>query len=64
MVEGTTVRQRLLMRSELLMQATEEFRHLEAIGAIVQAIATKLRYLWPEAAFMPYYPAFRSCEAG
>ncbi|HZR43478.1 MAG TPA: hypothetical protein VFB12_25415 [Ktedonobacteraceae bacterium] len=60
MVEGTTVRQRLLMRSELLMQATEEFRHLEAIGATVQAIATKLRDLWPEAAFMPYYPAFRS----
>jgi hypothetical protein len=55
----STVRQRLLMRSAILATTTEEFGHMEAIGAIVRAIAAKLRVSWPEADHMPYYPAFR-----
>jgi hypothetical protein len=55
----STVRQRLLMRSEILARTTEEFGHLEAIGATVSAIAAKLCALWPELDTMPYYPAFR-----
>ena len=56
----STVRQRLLVRSDTLAQVTEEAGHMEAIGATVRAIATKLRTLWPEADALPYYPAFCS----
>src|SRR5260370_14766836 len=55
----STVRQRLLMRSDILAKTAEEFGHIEAIGAIVPAIAAKLRATLPEADHMPYYPAFR-----
>jgi Mn-containing catalase len=47
------------MRSDILAKTTEEFGHMEAIGATVHAIAAKLRATWPEADRMPYYPAFR-----
>jgi hypothetical protein len=55
----STVRQRLLLRSAILAKTTEELGHMEAIGAIVRAIAEKLRVSWPEADRIPYYPAFR-----
>ena len=55
----STVRQRLLMRSDILAKTTEELGHMEAIGAIVRAIAAKLRSTWPEADRISYYPAFR-----
>jgi hypothetical protein len=55
----STVRQRLLMRSEILAKTAEDFGHMEAIGAVVRVIAAKLRASWPEADHMPYYPAFR-----
>lgn len=55
----STVRQRLLLRSEILAKTTEELGHMEAIGATVRAIAAKLRASWPEADRMLYYPAFR-----
>ena len=59
MIVTSTVRQRLLARSEILAQVTEEIGHMEAIGATVRAIATKLRTYWPEMEPLPYYPAFR-----
>ena len=55
----STVRQRLLMRSAILAETTEVLGHMEAIGSTVRAIAAKLRAIWPEADYMPYYPAFR-----
>lgn len=58
MIVTSTVRQRLLVRAAVLAQVTEEVGHMEAIGATVRAIATKLRALWPEADTLPYYPAF------
>lgn len=59
----STIRQRALVRAELLAQATAEYRYLEAIGAAFQQIARVLRSHWPPAADeMPYYPAFRTQE--
>lgn len=56
----STVRQRLLMESEILARTTEEFGHLEAFGDTVRAIATKLSEVWtPEEYAMLPYPAFR-----
>ncbi len=57
----STLRQRALLRSDILAQTTQELGHLEAIGATFGDIAAKLRTIWPpEAGSMPYYPAFRS----
>jgi hypothetical protein len=50
--------QRLLARADILSQATEQFGSLEAIGATMRVVATKMRTLWPETEDMPYYPAF------
>src|SRR5947209_3525127 len=56
----STVRQRLLLRSSILACTTEEFGHMQSIGATVQAIASRLQTLWPPDEYaMPYYPAFR-----
>ncbi len=55
-----TLRQRALVRSDILTRTTQEFGHLEAVGATFAEIATKLRTIWPpEADAMPLYPAFR-----
>ena len=55
-----TLRQRILLRLAIGAAVTEEFGHLEALGATLGAAAAKLRALWPpEAEAMPYYPAFR-----
>lgn len=60
MIVTSTVRQRFLMRSEILARTTEEFGHLEAFGETVRAMATKLSEVWmPGEYAMPYYPAFR-----
>lgn len=60
MIVTSTVRQRLLLRSEILARITEEFGHLEAFGETVKAIAAKLSEIWtPEENELPYYPAFR-----
>jgi hypothetical protein len=58
-IVAATDRQRLLLRSEIVAQITEKFGHLEAIGATVQAIATKLHALWPETEEMALYPAWK-----
>ena len=55
----STVRQRLLLRSAIFARLSEEFGHLEALGATVRTIAAKLSPLWPEAVDIPYYPAFQ-----
>jgi hypothetical protein len=56
----STVRQRILVRFDIFVKTTEEFEHLEAMGATIGNMAAKLRTLWPpEADTMPYYPAFR-----
>jgi hypothetical protein len=55
-----TIRQRLLVRLDNLAGLTEEYGHLEALGAAAHEIAARLRALWPpEANQMPLYPAFR-----
>lgn len=56
-----TMRQRLLVRFDLLAVLTEELGYLEALGATARAIAARLRALWPPGADqMPIYPAFRT----
>lgn len=55
-----TVRQRVLERSEQLAQVAEQYGHLEALGATLKAIATKLRSRLPtDVDRLPFYPAFR-----
>jgi hypothetical protein len=56
----STVRQRVLLRSDIFARTTQEFGYLEAIGASFAALAARLRRDWPpEADAMPFYPAFR-----
>lgn len=56
----STIRQRALVRSDILARTTQEFGYLEAIGSVFAALATRLREIWPaEADAMPLYPAFR-----
>ncbi len=55
----STVRQRALLRLDILAQTTEEFGHLEAIGATARDMVEKLCEFWPDVEEMPYYPAFR-----
>jgi hypothetical protein len=38
-----TTGQRVLVRSDIFAQTAEQFGHLEAVGATLQAIAAKLR---------------------
>ncbi len=52
-------RQRFLTRTDIFAQASEQFGHLEAIGATMRTLATKLHARWPETEEMAYYPAFR-----
>jgi hypothetical protein len=57
----STIRQRVLVRSGLLAETIEQYRHFEAIGQAVERIAARLRELWPASAdAMPLYPAFRA----
>jgi hypothetical protein len=58
-IVAATSRQRHLLRSQIVAQTTEEAGHMEAIGATIGKMATKMRTLWPEAANIPAYPAFR-----
>jgi hypothetical protein len=55
----STVRQRAIVRFELLAQATAEYGYLEALGATAGDLARRLQALWPDVAPMPYYPPFR-----
>jgi hypothetical protein len=53
-------RQRMLRRLDILAETAASVGYLEAMGATAQAVATKLRSIWPiEIDSMPYYPAFR-----
>ncbi len=55
----STQRQILLLCFDIFGQASEEFGHLQALGATVRDIAAKLRERWTDLDEMPYYPAFR-----
>jgi len=59
LIVAATDRQRHLLRSDVVAQTTEEAGHMEAIGATIGAMATKMRMLWPDAEAMLAYPAFR-----
>jgi hypothetical protein len=55
-----TVRQRVLLRFDILSRITAEAGYLAALGATIADLAATLRARWPaEADAMPYYPAFR-----
>ncbi|HEY9880951.1 MAG TPA: hypothetical protein V6D29_21005, partial [Leptolyngbyaceae cyanobacterium] len=54
----STMRQRMVIRFELLAQVAAEYEHLEALGEFAQTLVLKLQQLWPELEPMPYYPAF------
>ncbi|MEO7912220.1 MAG: phosphotransferase [Roseiflexaceae bacterium] len=57
----STVRQRVLLRADILAQITAERGHLVSLGAVFADMAAKLRARWPtDADAMPYYPAFRA----
>lgn len=54
------MRQRIVVRSDILARTTAERLELAKLGATFGALAAKLRMLWPaEADAMPLYPAFR-----
>ncbi len=55
---SATVRQRCILFAELFAQAAAEAGYLEALGATFQALAIRMRKLWPAAAEMLLYPAF------
>ena len=55
----STQRQILLLCFDIFGQVSEEFGHLEALGATIRDIAAKLRERWASLEEMPYYPAFR-----
>jgi hypothetical protein len=55
-----TLRQRYVLRANILAQTTEEFGYLEALGTTFQAVAAELHTRWScDTEDMPYYPAFR-----
>ncbi|HEY0753480.1 MAG TPA: hypothetical protein VGD98_05925 [Ktedonobacteraceae bacterium] len=58
MIITASDRQRLLTRLDMFAQTSEQLRHLEAIGATMRALASRLRSLWPETEEMALYPAF------
>jgi hypothetical protein len=54
-----TVRQRALLRLDLVAQLTVERGYLEALGATCGRIAAALHTRWADVAALPLYPAFR-----
>ena len=55
-----TLRQRVLVRLDVLARTAQELRHLEAFGQTAQLMAKRFRELWsPEVTEPPYYPAFQ-----
>lgn len=56
---AATDRQRYLARCDVVAQTTAQYGHLEATGAAIQAMAQKMRRLWPDVEEMPLYPAWR-----
>ena len=56
-----TIRQRLLARLEVVVQATREAHHLEAIGELAEVMSRDLHGRWErEVVPLPLYPAFRT----
>jgi hypothetical protein len=57
-----SMRQRRLLHLDAFATLTEEFRHLEVLGGLARALATRLRTLWEFVPELPLYPAFRCKE--
>ena len=53
-----TIRQRLILRFNLVAETAEEFGCCKAIGETARKIVSKLQSLWGDVVEMPYYPAF------
>lgn len=58
-IAAATDRQRYLQRSAIVAQTTEAVGHMEALGATIRAMTSKMRALWPDVEEMLLYPAFR-----
>jgi hypothetical protein len=54
-----SMRQRRLLHLDAFATLTEEFRHLEVLGGLARAVASRLRTLWEFVPELPLYPAFR-----
>jgi hypothetical protein len=54
-----SMRQRRLLYLDAFAAMTEEFRHLEVLGGLARALASRLRTLWEPVPELPLYPAFR-----
>jgi hypothetical protein len=54
-----THRQRAIARLEMVAQTTAELGYLEALGAVSQGLADRMKALWPDVEPMPLYPPFR-----
>jgi hypothetical protein len=54
-----TLRQRVLLRLDLVARLTAERGYREALGATLARIAEALHARWPEVPDLPLYPAFR-----
>ncbi|MBA2392293.1 MAG: hypothetical protein H0V70_06050 [Ktedonobacteraceae bacterium] len=59
MVIAASDRQRFLTRTDIFVQTSEQFGHLEALGATMRKLAMTMRARWPETEEMACYPAFR-----
>ena len=56
----STNRQRALLRFCVVADTTEQFGHLEAVGAAFRQLSYRLQAIWSnEVEEMPLYPAFR-----
>ena len=58
--DSVLMHERVIMRFEHFAQATQEFGHLEALGATFQLLATRLHNLWfaKGNSTLPMFPAF------
>jgi hypothetical protein len=55
-----TIRQRILMRFDVVAGLCEQYGHYPAVGHMFRALAARLRQRWPEDVHsLPEYPAFQ-----
>ena len=60
----STIHQRILLRSEILLALTQEFGHLQALGEAFDNLNARLRQRWDwQGEAMPLYPAFEKMES-
>lgn len=56
----SNVRQRVIMRFELLADTCDEFGLMPATGETARCLVARLQVQWPDTDAMPLYPAFRA----